>query len=268
MKIQHVVIVRFSLDYPNSYLNNYSVFEREEWFKRRSLIFEAGTYSSIKRNTILPKEILCVMHISDEENYTNYLSHLDIVPIFSNLANYNDLLHEHLKKRYISALVSRIDSDDLVSRDYFQSINYAYRTNLAKFYVVTRAVVTDFSYANTYVFKVSPFITYFFEISDCRFDLFKNFHHDIYKLNPVLIDNSSWLQIIHANLSNRVFTKCDQIMINVKNIIKKCLNFLFGLKYPIHIENLKVIPHKELNIEIFSNSSDWKKLVAIIMNKN
>jgi hypothetical protein len=265
MKPRHIILTRFSVDYPNSFLKDYSLSKRAEWFKYRALIYKLGTLKSIRSNTVLPDEIICIFSPSDKTSYHSFLQEANITPIFATFESYQDVLSEYINSKYENVLISRIDSDDLIKNDYLEKIMQSYLETKNEIHVVVNAIVTDLINANIYRFDVSPFITIYHKNNYGNVSIFSYNHHEVDKFSPTPIKSTSWLQIIHnGNLSNRIFSKNVILSIKLKNLIKSILNHVFNAKFNIFISKVKLIHFEEVCFNDFLKSEDQADFIKLL----
>ena len=265
MNIKSIVVTRFSVDYPTSYLKKYSQIEREEWFKNRSKIYKLGTLESIYNNSLVPNEIICIFSDKDRHNYSNYLQDIDITPLFASYDNYQKVVSDYINKRYDKVMISRVDSDDLIQQDYLEKILESYLITNNRYQVVVSAIVTDLKNTNLYTFDVSPFISIFHFDNKKEVEIFSFKHHEIKNFNPIFVKSTSWLQIIHNNnLSNRIFNIIDIYSIRFKNIVKYVLNPFIKNKYDLNIYNLKLQKYDKKIFNNFLPANKIEKFINIV----
>lgn len=265
MNIKKIVVTRFSVDYPTSYLNNYSQIEREEWFKNRSKIFKLGTLESIYNNSLIPNEIICIFSEKDSHNYSEFLKDTDVTPLFASYDTYQKVLSDYINTRYDKVMISRIDSDDLIQQDYFEKTLESYLITKNRYQVVVSAIVTNLKNTNLYTFDVSPFISIFHFDNKKKVEIFSFNHHEIKNFNPSFVKTTSWLQIIHnKNLSNKIFNIIDIYSIRIKNILKSMLNNFLNNKYDINIYHLRLQKYDRKIFNNFIPANKIEKFINII----
>lgn len=202
------VVIRFSIvndKWRTPYKN------REKWFDFRTRIFFLTAYSSIMRNSIVPKKIILLFDVSDKFLYDKYFSRyeLDLIhPIFTTKKQMKKNVMNYLINSNKSSgdyLLTRIDSDDIICRNYFAVIFDAISKNKNRnFFVVTKGYRTDFTKTIIFEYKNSPFLSILYNRENLPF-IYDFGHQKSLDYQPLFIKETCFIQIVNSsNISNKL----------------------------------------------------------------
>ncbi|WP_273521419.1 hypothetical protein [Rhodosalinus sediminis] len=199
--------------------------ERNEWFKYRSRIFNSATLKCAAAQTTKARRHFLLLDELDRDLYEENIATPDfLVPIFTR----RDLWVEDVSARIAQdcngpALIARLDSDDLIARDYLEMLSACAATpevterasREGKVFLKARqGYITDLNFIQRYFHDHPSFLaTYYPEFRD-PLDLGGN-HRFINSRNPVPCDNAEWARFVHgSNVANdfkkrRVFRVTD-----------------------------------------------------------
>lgn len=126
--MNNILVTRFSLRVSKAWEDKaYMGRSRSEWLRSRFNIFNNTLVSSVKHQTVLPTHFVLLLDPGDMEIFEECCSRdIAIEPLYANLHNYTQMLADRIKSLGLKDIaVSRIDSDDLISKDYFCEVNAA-----------------------------------------------------------------------------------------------------------------------------------------------
>lgn len=207
--IVNVVVVRFSLRVDawkrRMFFNEYG---REPWFRYRAMLYRNTLGPSIKAQTVKPVRIYLLMDDGDRALAQQYLTGIDHTPIFASSGNQHELVARDLEIEGLTnnVAMSRIDSDDIVERRYFEKLNRRIcgllnEGHCPELIAACRGYRSNFSQIQPMYYHNGPFITRF-----CRRYGGESpyFHHKTIEQYVHVKDNESeWMQVIHGtNVAN------------------------------------------------------------------
>ncbi len=203
--IKNVVVVRFSLRVPawrkKIFFNDKN---RDAWFKFRSELYKQTLGLSIKSQTKQADRVYLLMDENDGDLYAKYLEDSYISPIFSKDSNHNWQVGEDLVRSGLceNIAMSRIDSDDIIARDYFEKINtqiseLVNQGQTVEYLVACTGYRSDFSQAQPIHYIGGPFITLYKQ--KYSYETVYGFEHKSL-LQKTYIQNydAEWMQVIHG----------------------------------------------------------------------
>jgi hypothetical protein len=210
MKLINIVVVRFSVRLkPEVCASVYgSEKNRDKWLAYRFDLFNKTIKKSLQRQTVMPEKVYLLMDDSDRNFYESEI-HLDplFTPIFAK-GNHLALVEKDLSEKYKKNIaVSRIDSDDLISDNYFEAVNAsiikACKSNFdLKCVIVCRGFRTNGKKIQDLYFNCSPFLTeYLPNFKQLR--LLRMNHRKAIEEKFVLNNEARFMQFLHYNLANR-----------------------------------------------------------------
>ena len=247
--MHNIAVVRFSVKIAKYYDEiGVSKFpSREEWFADRFELFSKTLYRCLEYQTVQPNRVYILIDDSDQQLYSKYFCDVDSTVYKSvcvdsyvmgkhrdGVINYAQIIHQDLVDSGISQNVamSRIDSDDYISYNYFEEINQAIEQNNPDVVYVSSGWLTDFETMVESVGEVdSAFMTAY--IADITaqppVDVYSRPHvswHRDPEYRTVATDKCKWIQYIHdTNIYNHIaFQQGTQ-----KPVDKKLFNLYFKL---------------------------------------
>jgi hypothetical protein len=215
--INNFLIVRFSIKIPSDEHQmwataNKNIEEqfsiRENWFKYRVNLFEAS-YISFKFQTIPFKNIFLIFDISDEIFFKKYIKpKFNVVPIFDCNGNWKNTYTEQIQKICTQNVVlSRVDSDDLIDKNYVENINATIaekNINSQDLMVIAPyGQITDGLHVQETLINVSPFINLYCPTYSGQ-DVYDKSHILCLQFNHAFCQDARWIQRIHgSNVDNK-----------------------------------------------------------------
>lgn len=251
--LHNVVVVRFSVRnkaFEKKFIANEEA--RNRWFKFRAWLFEASLAPSLEAQTVKPVATFLYFDAADKDLVRQNFSRTDFVPIFST-SSHEQIMGDYLLSNGLTdhVVLSRIDSDDIVERDYFLKINKLLvsqsieKEPIHEVTVICRSGFrTNFLTMQKVLHKSPPFVNQYF-----RHYCGQGAYFDHTKVNSrpgkQIADNSAeWMQIIHGT--------------NVANKFKSASNKLSN-ELPIDTESY-FSPPVEFDAAWFSN---WSGITPI-----
>jgi hypothetical protein len=263
MKIN--IVIRFSIRFSNFKSMDDKL--RTNWFEYRSELFYLTTYRSILRNNHSNIVIYLILNHGDENLYEKYLSKLDIIPLFSDEKDYKNLINQKIVD-HKKTLFLRLDSDDLISNNYINTVlnkikDTSRDDKINQYFITPSGYFSDLINYQKYYDLVPSFIL-FYKKTKSNENIFDYDHNDINKLNPVIIQNAKWIQLIHKrNVANKLDNNNEVILLLIKNFIKFLL-IPFNSRYKIvQFKSFKNSFHYERFVD-FLDLDDWKKLIYFL----
>ena len=181
---------------------------REPWFRYRAMLYRNTLGPSIDAQTVKPVRLYLLMDVSDRDLAQRYLQGIEHTPIFASEGNQHDLVAQDLEREGLThnIAMSRIDSDDIVERRYFEKLNRKIFTlqsekHAPELFVACRGYRSNFSRIQPMYYHNGPFITRF-----CRQYAGESpyFHHKTIENYVHVKDaDAQWMQVIHGtNVAN------------------------------------------------------------------
>jgi hypothetical protein len=212
--IINVVIIRFSVRHRRLFIfkNEES---RDNWFIFRSKLFNSYLRKCLHHQTKKPNKVYVLVDKGDRNLVEKYLNIDNINVIYCNIdMRYygNQILGDLCKNKLVKNLVvSRIDSDDLINKDFFYNINQQLLLHPAPRLVACKGYRSDLTNIQSLFFTNSPFIskcTNFgnFSVKDlCSFSPHDINHDLIDSVEHTQNHNAEWIQLIHhTNICNQL----------------------------------------------------------------
>jgi hypothetical protein len=211
-EIVNVLVVRFSLVLNEDWLRKVygAPSNREAWLKYRLNIFNQTLRPSIIAQTKKPSAVYLLLDSQDENFYLENCSDLEgiFIPVFSragvHYAQVGVLIKETARR---NVAVSRGDSDDILSFDYFAEINrvisrHKQGKSLLRVVACSGYRTNGVRIQEVYS-EVSPFLTLFFDCYEGE-NIYAFNHGRIREMSYVKNREARWIQFIHgSNISNR-----------------------------------------------------------------
>lgn len=223
--ITNVVIIRFSVRF-----TSYQAFnihkneeERTSWFIFRAKFFNSYLYSCLQHQTKKPNKIYVLVDKGDRNLVEKYLNIDNITIIYCNnmMLNYKQSMVSDLCKNKLikNLVISRIDSDDLIHKDYLHNINQQLLLHPKKKLVACSGYLSDLNIIQSIFYPKSPFISEYinFENNLTDYELVENLNscsvYDICHTTDISFKernqnhNAEWMQVVHhTNISNKLLT--------------------------------------------------------------
>ena len=218
--INNIVIIRFSvrLQHFNFFKNEK---ERTSWFIFRAKLFNSFLHNCLQVQTKKPNKVYVLVDKDDANLVKQYLNVSNITILYCNneMKYYknqivNDLYKNKLTKNLV---ISRIDSDDLINKDFFYNMNQQLLIHPAKKLVACRGYLTNLTNIQSLFYTNSPFISecinFETNLSNAEevknllnFSLFDVSHTiHVQSVEHVQNHNAEWIQLIHhTNISNKL----------------------------------------------------------------
>ena len=210
--LTNVIIIRFSLIDRNSWLNKLSYDEINHWLSFRISLFKKFTLPSIKSNNIDNYKIILLIENDHMFAFDFILGEENIVILKTNYENFIIDIIDYLTMNINgSVIVSRIDSDDYVSNNYFYNLNSSVEKNKFKecFYIVKSGCITDLNFMTLLDSYAPPFISVY--SSDKKTAVKKLFsipHTEVLDYDHAFVKESYWIQLVHgSNVANHLLKK-------------------------------------------------------------
>ena len=205
--ISHVVVTRFSMPFPEKWRRKAygEDSNRGAWLKYRADILEATLSRSLRHQTTRPIRAYLLCDPADEAFCKKNIDRDLYKPLFCDGRTQiiaEDLVRTGLTKR---VALSRIDSDDIVGKDYFSRIDKAITEMPDReeiWMVAVNGFRTDFKALQRLYYNCSPFLTRY--VAQLRGeDVYALNHEDIVHRQHVQLHEAEWMQVIHGgNLEN------------------------------------------------------------------
>lgn len=213
ISINLYTVIRFSLRY-ESYMRVAfgEEAQRAAWFAMRARLFKSSIVESIQRQTVAPRRVFVLMDVGDQDLWHE---HLDLpapfVPLFVPATNaFDEVARRISADRTKNVVLARLDSDDAISVRYFEKIvghaRNLWRQGISKGYmVVPNGYFTDLQKIQKIYYNCSPFISLYLGRYNGE-NIFDGDHTRILERHPRMVEDASWMQIIHgSNVDNRIY---------------------------------------------------------------
>lgn len=208
--MNNILVTRFSLRVSKAWEDKaYMGRSRSEWLRSRFNIFNNTLVSSVKHQTVLPTHFILLLDPGDMGIFEECCSRdIAIEPLYANLHNYTQMLADRIKSLGLKDIaVSRIDSDDLISKDYFREVNAAINSSRLDdnfFLVSTRGYRATSKKVQSIFYNCSPFLTsYTYNPSLDNFGVYSFKHKAVIERTHDVMDIPAWIQYIHGtNIAN------------------------------------------------------------------
>jgi len=215
--INNFLIVRFSIKIPSDEHQmwataNKNIEEqfsiRENWFRYRVNLFESS-YISFKFQTIPFKNIFLIFDISDQILFEKYIKpKFNVEPIFDSNGNWKSIYTKQIQKVCThNVVLSRVDSDDLIDKNYVENINITIADKIKKnedlMIIAPRGQITDGLHVQETLFNVSPFISLYCPSYNGQ-DVYDESHILCLQFNHAFSQHARWIQRVHgSNVDNK-----------------------------------------------------------------
>ena len=220
--IKNVLIVQFGTRDPTWEAKAFGdPSNRNKWFAFRANLFNNGLHQCLLNQTKKPDKCYLFLADGDQDLYDKYLNKELITPIYC--GDYNRLVFDDLYKNDIlgSYVISRIDSDDLVCKDYFTNLNKqmvlypkkftvsckGYRSNLVD---IQSAFCSVAAFTHQFIDELkfeSDFLSRLYYKNSLstnkRLELYEFSHVDMWKIDHQQSHSTEWIQLVHGrNIHN------------------------------------------------------------------
>ena len=215
MQINNIAVVRFSLRMKASW--EVKAFEdesgRESWFKMRAAIFKSTLHSCLLNQTTAPIAVFILMDKLDRDLFNKYLNLQEpfYVPIYSEGSDGYDQVKAKIHAFDVPNLaISRIDSDDYISNDYFSNINDLIALNIRKgvdfkYIIAARGYRSDLKSIHQIFYNYGPFATIYLSTYGGE-NIYETTHAKIIKQSCLICVEPMWIQLIHGtNVNNKLY---------------------------------------------------------------
>lgn len=218
-QINNYVVVRFSLkiskDWQRKAYGDES--NRDMWLKYRFDILNKTLAPSLRAQQVKPKAVFIIMDSSDREAYTNYCLDKDIVtPIFSENNNHFLQIDNYIKNESeVNVAVSRIDSDDIISKFYFESINNTIEKAIDQkdkftYVIACMGARSDGKLLQRMYYSCAPFLTEF-STNFNKVSIYSFNHETVLERPHVTNHDYLWIQYLHGgNIANAFFDEKEE----------------------------------------------------------
>ena len=213
MDLKNVVVVRFSVrnkTFERKFISNER--SRHRWFQFRASLFEASLASSLEAQTIKPVATFLYFDVADEDLVTQHFSKKNFIPVYAT-NTHEQIMGDHLMALGLTShvVLSRIDSDDIVERNYFSKINklltqhHLQNTLGNEVTVVSRSGFrTNFLTMQRVLHISPPFVSQYFRNYSGQGAYFNHTKVNERPGNRIDDDSAEWMQIIHGtNVANK-----------------------------------------------------------------
>lgn len=207
--IRNVVIVRFSLRV-QAWRRRMFFDERgrDAWFEYRAMLYRRTLGASLAAQTVKPVRVYLLMDAGDRALAERHLSGLPFTSVFSVDGDHHQQVAADLEREGLvdHIALSRIDSDDIVARNYFEKLNACILDSLreggpSELFVACKGYRSNFVDLQAMYYHDGPFITRF-----CKRYAGETpyFDHKTSGQYPHVKDASAeWMQVIHGtNVAN------------------------------------------------------------------
>ena len=227
--IINIVIIRFSVRHPllTFFKNEES---RNNWFIFRSKLFNSYLHKCLHQQTKKPNKVYFLVDNGDKnlvEKYVN-IDNITVIYCNKNMQYYeNQLLVDLYKSKLTKNLVvSRIDSDDLINKDFFYNINQQLLSHPTPRLVACNGYRSDLTNIQSLFYPNSPFMS---KCSNFENDLVKDLRRfSPFDMNHSFVDsvehtqnyNAEWIQLVHhTNICNQLLNVIDDNKLVVTQLV-------------------------------------------------
>lgn len=208
-KIHNVIVVRFSLRVRawrrRIFFDDRT---RESWFKFRAELYRQTLGRSLSAQTERPSCIYLLMDAGDRSLCEKYLQGLEFVPIYVGGMHERSVAEDLEAKGIVdNVALTRIDSDDIVAKNYLEKLNKKIRETMTPggdggLVITCAGYRTNFVQVQSAFHCAPPFITLF----RTRYrgeNVYSHDHREITEKPHVKDTDAEWMQVIHGtNVSN------------------------------------------------------------------
>lgn len=209
------VVIRFSLRNKEWMRRAYGEETgRADWFAMRARLFKACVVESMQQQTVAPRRVLVLMDVADVDLWQDHLDlPLPYIPVFVRAEDVPDEVARRIAAdRTRNVVISRLDSDDAISRRYLEKLAGTARDfwrlgNPTAYMVACDGYVTDLKRIQQVYFNCSPFISCYVRRYNGE-NIYDGEHVNILDRQPQMVNAAYWMQIVHgSNIANRLHTK-------------------------------------------------------------
>lgn len=222
MNIRNILIIPFSRLVKEWQIKAYGEeSNREKWFAFRSNILKQCLIPCLNHQSKLVDKTYILLGDGDEKYYEKYLGCLNLSPIFiKEKADFRLQLLLDLEKNSLmeNVVLSKIDSDDLICKDYFLNINkqvelnqtfltatIGYRTNLIQ---IEKLSDEPSPFNSQYIHRIQNPVKFIDKLKNkIPINILCHRHH-IENRKHQVNQNAEWMQLIHGrNIANLLLTE-------------------------------------------------------------
>lgn len=210
-RIAHVAVVRFSLRLSESWSARAYGEEsnRAIWLHYRKRLLDATLTESLLRQSRRPDMVFILLDVDDKAVIPHETFDSLYTPLYVQKGRYMGEMQQRLEKNGLSdhLAISRIDSDDVLSRHYFREVNRAaLKANEDRVWIVApEGFRSDLSSIQRFHYRSAPFQTLYSRAFE-RQNVYAMNHEWVNRENHVFVDSSEglWMQMLHGgNLANQ-----------------------------------------------------------------
>lgn len=207
--IRNVVVVRFSLRVQawrrRTFFDDRS---RHAWFKYRAMLYAHTLGASFAAQTVNPARVYLLMDAGDRALAERYLSDQRFTPVYSVNRDHHQQVAADLEREGLinNIALSRIDSDDIIARDYFEKLNVSILDSLhqggpSRLMVACKGYRSNLVDLQAMYYHDGPFITCFCDKYAGETPYFD--HKTLRDYAHVKNVSAEWMQVIHGtNVAN------------------------------------------------------------------
>lgn len=208
--IHHIVVVRFSLRVDawkrRIFFNEKT---RESWFAYRAELYRQTLGASINAQTEKPTRVFLLMDSADRALQQKYLPHGTFIPLFTSFEGATRAVASALEQDGLTENIAmtRIDSDDLVERTYFEKLNRLLGDLVAQgkaeaLVLTCKGYRSNFNDIQPLYHNKSPFIT-LFRRKYAGETVYYFDHTTVGDHEHIKDASAEWMQVVHGtNVAN------------------------------------------------------------------
>lgn len=213
MDPKNIVAVRFSVRneiFERKFISSEK--SRNRWFKFRAWLFDVSLAASLQAQTVKPVATFLYFDVGDQELVETHFTRRDFIPIYST-DTHEKMMGNHLIATGLTnhVVLSRIDSDDIVEKNYFAKINklltdYDQQGRLGdEVTVISRSGFrTNFLTIQNVLHISPPFVSQYFRSYAGQGAYFNHTKIGERAGPRINHDGAEWMQIIHGtNVANK-----------------------------------------------------------------
>lgn len=207
--IQNIVVTRFSLRVAGwRHQIYFDERGRDAWFEYRAMLYKRTLGESLSVQTVKPAKVYLLMDTGDRALAARHFPEMNFMPIFSLHGDYRRQIAADLERQGLvdNIAMSRIDSDDIIARNYFEKLNACILDSLrsgepSELFVACKGYRTNFVDVQPMYYHNGPFITRFCSKYAGETPYFQ--HETLGQHAHVKDASAEWMQVIHGtNLAN------------------------------------------------------------------
>lgn len=218
--MNNIAIVQFSTRNPEWELKAYGGKEedRKNWFFFRCEIFKKCLWQCLDHQSSPLAKIYLLLDQNDTDWFDQAFDHSNLSPMYAkNIHEFMAKILVDLQKNNLhrNSVIAKIDSDDMICRDYFLNLGKQLEEHPKRLIVAPKGFRSDLIKIQSAFYSVAALVTQFNRaLNNPNFDRLDrskeisifNFNHiDIWKMDHHQCHAAEWIQLVHGTNQHNAF---------------------------------------------------------------